>query len=525
MKKTYLRLPQALKDRPFPFYVLGFAVFPIFALLSNNIQEVNLQTAFRSMIISLLAVTALLVVLRLLKIDHLKTGIVIAFLLILFFSYGHVYAELETISVSGIQLGRHRYLILIYAASLIFGIWWIIKRIKNPLPMIKTLNIIAITLVVLPCLQMVWYFWNSSLQEKQTAQLMASSDIVLSKHPDLLPDIYYIILDSYTRRDALLADINFDNTPFLNKLSDLGFTMAECGRSNYGYTQGSIAAALNMDYLVRLGETLEITNPGEKIWILIKQNKVRQMLEGVGYTTVAFDTGYEWSRITDADIYLSLGSDSALMQMINPFEAMLIKSTAGLILSDSQNRFLRAGFQDVNFPYSFHVNNTRFILDQLPKLAENPDPTFVFVHLLVPHVPYVFDEDGNVNEDPGYYSGEKAGPINDFYKVNGYINQIRFINQAMLDILTTITNESVIPPIIIINGDHGMEGDNRYQILNAYYLPEGIDQKIYPSITPVNSFRVVFDSYFGTHFGLLADISISGDGQIMPETSSFCVEK
>ena len=31
--------------------------------------------------------------------------------------------------------------------------------------------------------------------------------------------------------------------------------------------------------------------------------------------------------------------------------------------------------------------------------------------------------------------------------------------------------------------------------------------KLYPSITPVNSFRLVFNHYFGTNFDMLADES------------------
>jgi hypothetical protein len=83
------------------------------------------------------------------------------------------------------------------------------------------------------------------------------------------------------------------------------------------------------------------------------------------------------------------------------------------------------------------------------------------------------------------------------------------------------------PPIIIIQSDEGQyprkyladmygwgwknatNGELREKmgILNAYYLP-GVDKSIlYPSITPVNSFRVVFDLYFGGDFKLLPDKS------------------
>jgi hypothetical protein len=45
------------------------------------------------------------------------------------------------------------------------------------------------------------------------------------------------------------------------------------------------------------------------------------------------------------------------------------------------------------------------------------------------------------------------------------------------------------------------------EILNAYYLPDGGNNTLYSSITPVNSFRLIFDQYFGTKYGLLDDVS------------------
>jgi hypothetical protein len=44
-------------------------------------------------------------------------------------------------------------------------------------------------------------------------------------------------------------------------------------------------------------------------------------------------------------------------------------------------------------------------------------------------------------------------------------------------------------------------------ILNAYYLPGTGQAGLYPSITPVNSFRVVFNAYFGTDLPILPDRS------------------
>jgi hypothetical protein len=43
-------------------------------------------------------------------------------------------------------------------------------------------------------------------------------------------------------------------------------------------------------------------------------------------------------------------------------------------------------------------------------------------------------------------------------------------------------------------------------ILNAYYFPEK-QPVFYPTITPVNTFRLLFDTYFDESYPLLDDLS------------------
>ena len=44
------------------------------------------------------------------------------------------------------------------------------------------------------------------------------------------------------------------------------------------------------------------------------------------------------------------------------------------------------------------------------------------------------------------------------------------------------------------------------KIRYAHHLPEEGDQ-LYPSISPVNSFRLIFDAYLGTDYQLVDDLS------------------
>ena len=68
-------------------------------------------------------------------------------------------------------------------------------------------------------------------------------------------------------------------------------------------------------------------------------------------------------------------------------------------------------------------------------------------------------------------------------------------------------------------------------ILNAYYLPGADPPPCMPQISPVNTFRVIFNQYFGGHYPLLEDVSyLSGydspyNFEIIPNTRPGCGEK
>ena len=88
-----------------------------------------------------------------------------------------------------------------------------------------------------------------------------------------------------------------------------------------------------------------------------------------------------------------------------------------------------------------------------------------------------------------------------------------FTNPRIIDIIKEILRESPVPPVIVIQGDHSFPlNRNRTKILNAYYLPDGGSQKLYPETTPVNTFRLIFNTYFGMDYPLLDDHSYYSTG-------------
>ena len=509
--------------RYFPVHPLFLCVFPFLSLFATNIKEVDSGVIFRPLIFSIGGTILLLLIMRMVLKDLRKAALVTSSFLVLFFTYGHVYQVLEMKEIFGVNIGRHRYLISFYIFIAILGLWFILRKIKDLASLTLVMNIVGGILLITPIFQIVTFNIRISAGETAINEMRERTLSSELQPPVELPDIYYIVLDTYTRADSLQQDLNFDNSGFLNGLKDLGFYIADCSRSNYSYTQASITATLNLEYLPDLKDDLEKLGLGsEDIWVLLKQSLVRRKLEELGYQTVAFETGYEWSRLRDADFFY--GSTPYDIEKVTPFEAMFIKSTAMIVLLESPNWWMMEKMNAINFPYGGFVQTQKSILNKLPQIPAMDGAKFVFAHILIPHVPYVFDPQGNIREDPGFYGGKLAGPINEKYLVEGYIGEIEFINSKILEISKQILDESRTPPIIIIHGDHGLRNENRLQILNVYYLPDNGASSLYPSISPVNSFRVVFDTYFGTNYGLLTDESFAGDdiNNPVPEYSPVC---
>jgi len=232
---------------------------------------------------------------------------------------------------------------------------------------------------------------------------------------------------------------------------------------------------------------------------LLHHNAVRRAFQNMGYTLVAFETGFLFSQFEDADVYLSPGSLGGL----SGFEVLLVKTSGGSAMVAAAAKLPRFFEQGLNAPERRRYEQVSYILDQLAEIPTSiPGPKFIFAHVVAPHGPLVFSSDGSLVHYPE--------PLDDAAYTRGYQDEVTYLNQRMVEILDRILADSATPPIIIVQADHGHDlasADDRMAILNAYYLPGDGKSLLYPSITPVNAFRVIFDRYFGGKFGLLKDRS------------------
>ncbi len=381
----------------------------------------------------------------------------------------------------------------------------------------------AISALIIPTYQIIYFHINDFMQHANPIQTSEDGlSLSLDQPP---PDIYYIILDSYTRDDSLLDLYGFDNSPFLNTLEEIGFYVGNCSRSNYAYTNLSLASSLNMNYIDALVSLEKLDNKsgrpgGLKRFIL--NGLVRQNLENLGYTIVAFETGFPWTEMNDADIYLSPGqvafSDLQLAKGLTEFEVLFLKSTAALLVIDLSELFPRSFTNEINKVGEYRRQQVLFVLDQLETIHAVKGPKFVFAHIISPHRPYFFEADGSVVMK---VKSDRAA----------YADQVAYLNSRVESLVRGLIDKSDTPPIIIIQGDHAESGQTKggqLKILNVYYLPLGGKENLYSNISPVNTFRLIFNTYFGGDYPLLEDISYySSFGkpytfEVIPETRPEC---
>lgn len=477
-------------------YPCLFAIYPLLNLYVTNVHLLERSAVVKPLLLILGATLVLyLVANRVLKAST-SAGILTTAIAVALLYYGVFYDVVGTVGTIGATVQRHEYLLPAWVILFVLVGTLAVRKRAASAQVNAYLNFLSAALigaVLVPGVMSLVRGTTSDLSPAQAASISPQSPTQgrsLNARIELeaLPDVYYIILDGYGRADVLLDYYDFDNSAFINSLTSKGFYVVSESRSNYPHTFMSLASSLNMDYLdVSL---IEGSSNKERIGAMLPwvgNNYVIREFNNRGYTTINFASGWEATEHNElADINFKFSA-------INQFNTLFLYTT-----------ILRPVAPD------YSQNERRMIVlgtfDKLKEIPEIKGPTFAFAHVYIPHPPFIFDRKGNFSK---YGEEELYLP---WRPKEAYTDQVYFTNHLVEDFLDSILAQSEKPPIIIIQGDHGSDSSwlrsrERLPILNAYYLPAGGEEYLYPTITPVNSFRLIFDLYLGTDFGLLEDKS------------------
>lgn len=489
--------------RPPVLHPFLFAPFPILALYAHNIRSipVPLKEIFAPLALAWGTAAVLYLAFAALFRSPGKGGLAVSLIVLWILSFGHLTSWLS-VWTGGIF---DRSLFFATAVLVLLAVFLIGRRPGEPGGLTRVLNVVAATLVLV-----------NAASIAQTAvrrpKIRAGEDVRIARPASARPDIYYIVLDAYTRADILSEVFGFDNAPFVRGLEARGFTVAGQSYANYNLTQQSLASTLNMTYLDGLAKDVGYASSDrEPLYAMIRDNRVMAFLKSQGYRIVTVSSSIEPTDFREVDRYFGFALSES------EFRSVLLDTTPWPLFFGSRRS-----------AESYDAHRGR-ILNAFRSMEEAPyekGPFFMFVHIMAPHPPFVLGPNGEAREPNYLFSMVDADRLhgNDPRALDDYIvryrEQLTFLNGRVLAAVDAILARSAGPPVIVIQGDHGSRANadldrpeasylkENLAILNAFHLPGPAGDTVYPSISPVNAFRLIFRNYFGADLDLLPDASV-----------------
>ena len=313
------------------------------------------------------------------------------------------------------------------------------------------------------------------------------------------PDVFLVLLDAYPGADTL-SKMGYDNKWFEEELTERGFDVSAAPRSNYSWTYLVLPTTFHMAHAADIASLSAPpqTRPEQRRAIrnAMSATPATARLRDAGYRIIS--AGLPGSSLTlrDVDEYLPDGS-------MTIFEHQILERMA---LGELTKPFVLEAYRD----------RTLNTLDAMNAVADDPASTFLFAHLLNPHVPFVFDRNGDIPQfscspDCSRYRlrADESGLSTERFDA-AYVDQVHYLNGLVLASVDEILASSP-GAVILLFSDHGMRAtgqvtDEWYSTFFAARTP-GHDALYGDEARPIEIFSRLFGAYFGDAIAIPADIS------------------
>jgi hypothetical protein len=377
--------------------------------------------------------------------------------------------------------------------------WWLLHRPS-------ALDRVATFLTLFGGLLVGWSALSIGLAELRSSRALRESTVVhrlarpirmRAATPDRAKrDIYLIVLDEYANAEVTQARYGFDNRAFLDSLRRLGFVVPVV-HSNYLHTLLSIPSLLNASQLADIStdlgsRTADPTVPN----YLVENNRAVAYMRSLGYRFAFFPS--LWWPATRHNVYADMEAGSHegfdVMRELGRTELRRDLRMASILDLLHRERTWQTADAD-------HLVRTFSGLARVPRI---PGPVFAFAHVLSPHKPFTFLGDCTPLARASVSSRGQ----------NPYIEQVECLNRMVLSLVTALLRDSDIPPVILLQGDHGTPSPafdsattaeaipdeaarERLGAFGAYYLPDHGATAFGDSVTIVNVLGDVLRYYLG----------------------------
>jgi hypothetical protein len=446
-----------------PLHPFLLCLYFVAFVFSENLGEIYLSQTTRPLIV-VIFVTGLAFFLLARLFRNADKGALLTTLLLTFI--------VVTPAAAGLfpdVVGKHRTAIFVFLllGFIVLAIV-LLRAVKDWPKLTQTLNLSVGLMLILTFTRIGSYaLGDDSSIVAQPLEVRPNLEGLLTAPEGDLPNIFYILTDSYARDDTLRDYFGYDNSEFTSFLKDRGFVIADESSSNYHRTYLVVPSLLNMDYVADENGFFNETSDGYKHMLVEHafNNRVSAELRSLGYNIVTV-TSENGGLVRTAQAQNLVPNQNGLL--LKPFDAALWDTT---ILSRVVNRntfsaLVKALYSDqtkadkllekvFSNTLRFHVD---FVLDEVVELSKETGPQFVIAHIMAPHPPFKF---GRNAEGPSLFAeefgGEEFGGMEYLTNnVKGYAEEMHYLNIELRNLIDTILENADRPPIIILQGDHGL---------------------------------------------------------------------
>ena len=462
-------------------HFLTFSIIPLLLIFSFNVQEISITDIFIPILVSI-AISIITFFILKLKFDFQKSSLILSVFLICFLIYGNIrYILQNDLQSENTFLSSSIFLGFIFIFISLISIYYIFKKnIQKEIH--KIFSIFSITLVLILIPNIMIFYINNDFDSNSIFEI--NLDFKMENRPD----VFVILADEFAGPIQLSQDFDYYPTILYDNLKIKNFQIVENALSNYPNTAYSLPSTLNMDYLEFIPQYV-----GEKskntllAYELRNDNNVMKIFKKNGYKITSFYGGMG-----------SVGDTSLVSEKpCAPFNI---------------NNDLKEKYFQIYIPFTFFNNNLvnnplneklTCIQNHIKNLQPSSEPQLHFIHLRLPHSPFVFDSNGNFIQNSQLESSNS----------NAYLEQLIFTENTIVNLVNDI-QENDPDSAIIIFSDHGFrshidwskhDGENLirgHNVIVAYNFPN-VKYNLPENLSLVNLFRIFFNQYSNEQFELL----------------------
>lgn len=502
-----LRTPEgAASARALPLHPFLFAAASVLALLARNLNQTTLIELLPALVAAtLFALAAYLVTVALRRRWDAASAVIASIWVVGCLYYQDLFNRLNWWLDGGFPMVRSLPVVLVVLVLLSL----LVARLRRGIVLVHALLTgIALVMFATPAWRIAAFEWQNRDAraiydaERAAAELPQIAGGGAAAVTDRPPDIYHFVFDRYAS-EAVLEE-HFGIEPGIGAfLEERGFYVASDSHSNYLKTAQSLASTFYMDYLDLLAEDEGLAGDNWRpVYEMLGDHRAARFLKARGYDFVQF--GSWW-----AGTFHSPAADENHPRGLDEFTSHYFRRTA---LRPVMYLLPAPWLRDyLDWDYG-QCQRVKWQIEAIKAAGGRERPVYVFAHILVPHDPYVFTPEGDCLT---HREAAARGPE------QGYIDQVAYARSIAEELVAALQAGDGPDPVILLQADEGPYPRRDYGIdwhhaspeelqiktgmLNAYYFPDGTYDQLTPDITPVNSYRVMFNAVFGTDFPLLPD--------------------